>query len=250
MSKIPCKVVQDLLPLYDDGVCSVQSSDLVEEHLEECDICTEIYKTMKKEIPEIDEGYTKPEDLSAVALLKILRKKTIVRDIIIALLIIAVGTAVLTLLTKVFTTISCVPAEEVSVSEVYELENGNIYFRVNNMAYEWVPGMSAEIEDGDVVMQISYVYNWATKISGWNKDVEQRFPDPWIFDLSAAREELGEVELSRIVYFDWDSSKETVIWEKGDDLPKAPKEVEADAKGLQIIDYISLIPSGEELDSE
>jgi len=38
--KINCKVIEDLLPLYIDEVCSDESKRLVEEHLEECDACS------------------------------------------------------------------------------------------------------------------------------------------------------------------------------------------------------------------
>lgn len=34
-----CKVIEDLLPLYSDGVCSKESKKLVEEHLLECEKC-------------------------------------------------------------------------------------------------------------------------------------------------------------------------------------------------------------------
>ena len=37
--KISCEVIQDLLPLYFDGVCSKESIELIEEHLKTCDHC-------------------------------------------------------------------------------------------------------------------------------------------------------------------------------------------------------------------
>ncbi len=37
--KLDCNVIQDLLPLYIDDVCSEQSRKLVEEHIKECEIC-------------------------------------------------------------------------------------------------------------------------------------------------------------------------------------------------------------------
>ncbi len=39
MTKISCEIIKDLLPLYHDGVCSDQSKQLVDEHLEECESC-------------------------------------------------------------------------------------------------------------------------------------------------------------------------------------------------------------------
>ena len=37
--KINCEMVQDLLPLYEDGVCSESSRAAVEEHLKNCESC-------------------------------------------------------------------------------------------------------------------------------------------------------------------------------------------------------------------
>ena len=37
--KISCEIIQDLLPLYHDGVCSNDSKMMVEEHLACCDSC-------------------------------------------------------------------------------------------------------------------------------------------------------------------------------------------------------------------
>ena len=46
--KIPCNVIQDLLPLYTDGACSTESRNLVEEHLRECPACSEMLQKLKK----------------------------------------------------------------------------------------------------------------------------------------------------------------------------------------------------------
>lgn len=37
--KYNCEIVQDLIPLYQDDVCSPSSRELVEQHLKECDVC-------------------------------------------------------------------------------------------------------------------------------------------------------------------------------------------------------------------
>lgn len=48
--KTPCKIIEDLLPLYHDGVCSEESKMLVDEHLEECETC-------KDELAAIDSDF-------------------------------------------------------------------------------------------------------------------------------------------------------------------------------------------------
>ena len=48
-----CNVVKDLLPLYEDGVCTNESKELVETHLKTCEECRNELKKMK-ECPEIE----------------------------------------------------------------------------------------------------------------------------------------------------------------------------------------------------
>ncbi|MCR1842368.1 zf-HC2 domain-containing protein [Murimonas intestini] len=45
--KYPCELVQDLLPLYIDEVCSEESKKAVEEHLSECPDCRAVYAEMR-----------------------------------------------------------------------------------------------------------------------------------------------------------------------------------------------------------
>lgn len=45
--KYSCEVIKDLLPLYYDDVCSEESKDMVEEHLEECPSCQALLRKMK-----------------------------------------------------------------------------------------------------------------------------------------------------------------------------------------------------------
>lgn len=49
MEKITCDVIQDILPLYCDDVCSKDSRELVKKHLEGCQECSELLEKMKKE---------------------------------------------------------------------------------------------------------------------------------------------------------------------------------------------------------
>lgn len=58
--KHQCGIIRDLLPLYHDGVCSAESRGAVDEHLTECNDCSEYYKKLLDErenfvVPEIEE---------------------------------------------------------------------------------------------------------------------------------------------------------------------------------------------------
>lgn len=45
--RLPCKVIEDLLPMYYDGVCSEESAALVEEHLKECPKCSSMLSQLQ-----------------------------------------------------------------------------------------------------------------------------------------------------------------------------------------------------------
>lgn len=46
--KYPCDLIQDLLPLYLDGVCSEESKKAIEKHLSECSDCKSFYAAMRE----------------------------------------------------------------------------------------------------------------------------------------------------------------------------------------------------------
>lgn len=47
--KYNCELIQDLLPLYRDGICSTFSRTVVEEHLQECGCCARIMAQLKND---------------------------------------------------------------------------------------------------------------------------------------------------------------------------------------------------------
>ena len=53
--KLPCKVIEDMLPMYYDGVCSDESATLVEEHLKECPQCSRV-------LADLHSGINIPEN--------------------------------------------------------------------------------------------------------------------------------------------------------------------------------------------
>ena len=48
--KNSCKIIEDLLPMYHDEICSKESAALVEEHLRECQSCSQILASLRSEI--------------------------------------------------------------------------------------------------------------------------------------------------------------------------------------------------------
>lgn len=62
--KLTCEIVQDLLPLYEDNVCSPGSRAAVEEHLQECESCR-TRREQARGLPEVE-----PEVKEAAAMEK------------------------------------------------------------------------------------------------------------------------------------------------------------------------------------
>lgn len=70
--KTDCEVVRDLLPLYIDGVCSVESMRLVEDHLRECGACRMEYERMTSK-----EGEPAPAPDASAVIKKTAREMTV-----------------------------------------------------------------------------------------------------------------------------------------------------------------------------
>lgn len=60
--KLSCKVIEDMLPMYHDGVCSEESAALVEEHLKECPQCSGVLSDLRAgiELPQKPVDDLKP----------------------------------------------------------------------------------------------------------------------------------------------------------------------------------------------
>lgn len=50
--KVPCNIIEDLLPLYHDNVCSEESRAMVKEHLQTCEKCRTLLAMMDDNIEE------------------------------------------------------------------------------------------------------------------------------------------------------------------------------------------------------
>ncbi len=57
--RLQCEIVEDLLPLYHDGVVNAVTAKAVEEHLKECEICKKEYESISADIGSKEEKSTK-----------------------------------------------------------------------------------------------------------------------------------------------------------------------------------------------
>lgn len=80
--KYDCDIVQDLLPLYQDSICSDSSKKMIEEHLTECADCSHKANLLKN--TRIDEKIEKERDTILSAHAKKERKKNYIVAIVTA----------------------------------------------------------------------------------------------------------------------------------------------------------------------
>ncbi len=93
--KMECEIIRDLLPLYADGVCSEESKELVEKHLEECENCREELRLMAQSF-EIQKAVPLSEETVAKASASAWRRrkqKSFFAGIMIVLVVFGIGIA-------------------------------------------------------------------------------------------------------------------------------------------------------------
>lgn len=97
--KYTCDMIQDLLPLYLDGVCSEESKKAIETHLSECSECKEFYTVMREaDGMEIDTHSAERERQKAASFQtvkkKLLRKQIIAAFTSVAILVVIVSATI------------------------------------------------------------------------------------------------------------------------------------------------------------
>lgn len=84
--KLSCNVVEDLLPMYYDKVCSGETALLVEEHLNDCPNCSRILTDLRG---DIDIPAEKPDDIKPLRKLQKSYKRMKLRWLVAAILFVA-----------------------------------------------------------------------------------------------------------------------------------------------------------------
>lgn len=79
----PCKLIQDLLPLYYDGVCSNESREIIEEHLSECAECSRIFGEIR-EADSVSISAAPIHEMQKADSLKKVKRKILRKQILIA----------------------------------------------------------------------------------------------------------------------------------------------------------------------
>lgn len=251
MSKIPCDVIKDLLPLYEDGVCSEKSREMIEEHLAECPECTKLYEAMQEKLSEITISGDNREEQDNLNFIKGVKRDYTFRQVvtvgitlIIALLVMAMPDILSSYNVELTQIIDKrVPVDDVQVENVYEMKNGDIYFSLKSdigFTTFTIPDISNSNYDN--------YDNWKTgwnDFSGTSSWWERLFsPDTVVHEMNYVVPLTQDVYLdtdydsiidrhyvrtSEAIYYVGKNDKKLTIWEKGQTVPKAPDIIEKQA---------------------
>jgi len=228
MTKIPCDVIKDVLPLYYDQVCSAATKDMVETHLEGCEDCKWLLGRMKADIglplEAIEQNKLEGSALQSVkASWKRSKAAAFMKGFVIAASVCAL--LVLGYIGLFRWNITTVPADVIQITEVSLLQNGKIAYHV-------------KMTDGYDVNQINFKLNsdgnfYMTPVRPIIKSkkfadigLANRYDNIDLDQFNANKQSKDkDVEIKAVYY---GSPKDAIlVWKKGMDLPPASEAIEA-----------------------
>lgn len=213
MDKVNCDIIQDLLPLYVDDVCSQSSKQAIEIHLESCSNCKDTLKELKRD--EIPAQLANEKDKSFKKLATNIRlRKTglMLICLITALVLLIVGNKIYEHLT--FNADVTISFDKVQVLDVCQLSDGRIAF--HTLVDDGYEVMGGQYSEGYPYPSFSLRRGYIKiKLIEYRNNMKDNTLNHtyWIF----------KADQGKIVYVD---DKEHVIWEEGDLIPMASEEME------------------------
>lgn len=148
MNRIPCEIVQDLLPSYIDELTSEVTNQAIEEHLAGCETCKNIYEEMKA-----PEGWTPTTEVKELDFLKKTKKKH--RSSLILCAVIAFACAVVLLGVRYYLTPQRVNPE--SLDYQLGVSGHNLSFFVDALEDFGIRKVNMDEEDGIVKLSLACV---------------------------------------------------------------------------------------------
>lgn len=212
-----CDVIQDLLPLYHDGVCSEESKRIVEEHIATCAACKDVLHGLKEE--------TAPDKVDAAEPLKTIGsawKKSTRKALVKGAAVVSVFFALLVGAFWGLTQWHGIPveSENLRVTQVSQVDDGVIYCELG--LWDDADGFGyfeyTLAEDGK--LYLTPLRSILTKADRWN--------DVYFYRDLNNLWGLRGVELgSKATGFYFGTPEDhLVIWEEGMELPPADEETE------------------------
>lgn len=247
MVKIPCEIIRDLLPLYQDDICSEKSRTAIEEHIKECESCRKYLKKMEGEIPietdrieGTDEEWKGFREFSEKVSRKLNRR--IVMACGVAFLICMMLTVAL--YSDAFQSyhLSRIAAEDIKAEEVYQLKDGRLYIhvqskrRITGLSYpqtdmdtdtNTVAGKDAVEAVREPKNTVAYEISMDSSLNPFKKLMYITFKEV-AYVIPFEDGQIVAENGTKISEFDYIGSpgEKKILWQENDEVKKAPARVE------------------------
>ena len=186
--KISCNIIRDLLPLYAEDLASEDTRAMVDEHLCDCESCTNFLKELKQDTPVPME--TDTETLNKV-------KKTIIRRRVLSIM--ASVFTLITLASLVFTFLFT-PFQltmEQALDDFYVREDGAVV--IDYSPYVIGRSLSGMNENW-------FIHQYSTRYDVWKGDNRKSIEELYGSDGIITEEEKRRYENIDVVYGTWEST--------------------------------------------
>ena len=223
--KLPCEMVQDLLPLYHDGVCSTVSKENIEEHLSGCEKCRTLCRALDGEIEAVKEVEAAKPLASIGSAWKRTTKRALMKGVGITVLVFAVVIGFLLALTQW----KCIPIDPVQmeVAEIYEMADGRILYRLDVPAGVWSRNFKfTHCGDGSTyltpmrsLIELGEQQGWGSLLDGYLM-IDAAEDNAWL-------EKQGLGSMTRYYIGQAGDWNPLLVWEEGMELEPAPEHLEA-----------------------
>lgn len=242
--KKECAIVQDLLVLYEDDCLQEESRKMVEDHIAECQECRWVYEASEK-MQDIQVQTQTESDLqiqkSASQIMKEIKRRTTLKAVIGIVLIVAViigGHVFCNHITDsewgYSEMLYGIASDDVEVAQLYQLAGGDIYCVLKSSKSIRIQSMTglqdpAELSDQNEEQTLEYRMRgrtfWETVSVPEIKQSTIIFPVR-LEGISEETKQEYTCYAKQVVFYGKTMSDKKVIWNEGQDIAKAPDEIE------------------------
>lgn len=242
--KKECAIVQDLLALYEDDCLQEESRKMVEDHIAECQECRWVYEACEK-MQDIQVQAQTESDLqiqkSASQIMKKIKRRTTLKAVIGIVLIVAViigGHVFCNHITDsewgYSEMLYGIASDDVEVVQLYQLAGGDIYCVLKSSKSIGIQSMTglqdpSELSDQNEEQTLEYRMRgrtfWETVSVPEIKQSTIIFPVR-LEGISEETKQEYTCYAKQVAFYGKTMSDKKVIWNEGQDIAKAPDEIE------------------------
>ena len=221
--RVPCELIEDLLPLYHDEVCSDDSRALVEEQLKDCPACQKTLADIHEQVEHPEEAWEEMKEAQKKWTRD--RRRNFFKGLTATLL------GILAIAAFVWATNpqgKVVAAENIEVSQVCRLEDGSIVFHLYTNDGKELRSLSFDVIDDCfyfIPEQAKFEADRDSEQGLFNVYLSIYVPEEYNEGSKEVKAELQSLIPLKGVYVG-SPGNAVAVWEEGQELPAASPAME------------------------